>query len=413
MPRRAVRRVRGGAAALAAPDAPAGPAAAAAGIQWRRGPPRPSRLGRPRLPPGIGRHAPLPGARDRPPTSGCSTAVGPRTGCTPTPGGSCGSSREFVNGFGALAEVGPAVSVFGSARTRPRRPRLRARPGRSGGPSSRPATPSSPGAGRERWRPPTAGPSTPAARRSGSASSCPSRQGSTSTSTSASTSATSSRARRCSSSTPQGFVVLPGGFGTLDELFEAVTLVQTQKVTSFPIVLLGSRLLGRPAALAARDGRGRLARSREPTSTCSRSPTTSTRRSRRSSPPTPPSRGRRRRRRRGRTRSRAARHRRIAPWSRSSSSRSAPSPSSRWCSASRAGGCPPTPSPNRSARPPTPGCPRSRRRRTWMPCASTPRCRATGWTRSTARLEELRAQLAEREQVLDGLGGRRPEREGG
>ena len=36
-----------------------------------------------------------------------------------------------------------------------------------------------------------------------------------------------------------GFVVLPGGVGTLDELFEAVTLVQTQKVTSFPIVLLG------------------------------------------------------------------------------------------------------------------------------------------------------------------------------
>jgi uncharacterized protein (TIGR00730 family) len=42
----------------------------------------------------------------------------------------------------------------------------------------------------------------------------------------------------------QGFVVMPGGFGTLDELFEALTLAQTQKVTSFPVVLFGSSYWG-------------------------------------------------------------------------------------------------------------------------------------------------------------------------
>jgi uncharacterized protein (TIGR00730 family) len=42
----------------------------------------------------------------------------------------------------------------------------------------------------------------------------------------------------------QGFIVLPGGFGTFDELFEALTLIQTEKIGKFPIILAGRKYWG-------------------------------------------------------------------------------------------------------------------------------------------------------------------------
>jgi uncharacterized protein (TIGR00730 family) len=42
----------------------------------------------------------------------------------------------------------------------------------------------------------------------------------------------------------QAFIIFPGGFGTLDELFESLTLIQTHKIRDFPVVMFGSRYWG-------------------------------------------------------------------------------------------------------------------------------------------------------------------------
>ena len=62
------------------------------------------------------------------------------------------------------------------------------------------------------------------------------------------------------------FVVMPGGLGTMDELFEALTLIQTQKIENFPVVLMGTEYYRPLMGLLAKMVR-RRARSRPPIST--------------------------------------------------------------------------------------------------------------------------------------------------
>lgn len=146
---------------------------------------------------------------------------------------------EFVEGFGALAEIGPAVSVFGSARLREGTPeyergvevgRALAKAGfaaiTGGGPGLMEAV--NRGASEEK------GVSV------GLGIELPFEQGINEYVDLGVNFRYFFARKTMFVKYAHGFIVLPGGFGTLDELFEAVTLVQTRKVTSFPIVLLGA-----------------------------------------------------------------------------------------------------------------------------------------------------------------------------
>lgn len=146
---------------------------------------------------------------------------------------------EFVEGFGALAEIGPAVSVFGSARTVPGHPNYEQaqRLGRSlvhagyavitgGGPGTMEAA--------NKGAVEAEGTSV------GLGIELPFEQGLNPYVHVGVNFRYFFIRKTMFVKYAEGFVVLPGGFGTLDELFEALTLVQTQKVTSFPIVLVGT-----------------------------------------------------------------------------------------------------------------------------------------------------------------------------
>ncbi|WP_225753825.1 TIGR00730 family Rossman fold protein [Actinotalea sp. Marseille-Q4924] len=147
-------------------------------------------------------------------------------------------TSEFVEGFGALAEVGRAVSVFGSARTRPDAPDYET--GRAVGRGLAEAgfaviTGGGPGIMEAANRGACEGGGLSV----GLGIELPFEQGMNDWVDLGVNFRYFFARKTCFVKYSQGFVVLPGGFGTFDELFESLTLVQTHKVTGFPIVLVG------------------------------------------------------------------------------------------------------------------------------------------------------------------------------
>ncbi len=150
---------------------------------------------------------------------------------------------EFVEGFGALAELGPAISVFGSARTGREHPHyaLAVEVGRrlvasgfavitGGGPGAMEAA--------------NKGACEAGGISVGLGIELPHEQGMNEWVDLGVHFRYFFARKMMFVKYATGFIVLPGGFGTFDELFEALTLVQTEKVTEFPIVLIGSEYWG-------------------------------------------------------------------------------------------------------------------------------------------------------------------------
>jgi hypothetical protein len=150
---------------------------------------------------------------------------------------------EFVEGFGALAEVGPAVSVFGSARTKPLDPNY-ARGVAVGRALVQAGYAVITGGGPGAMEAANKGALEAGGTSIGLGIELPFEQGLNRYVDLGVNFRYFFARKTMFVKYAQGFIVLPGGFGTLDELFEAVTLVQTRKVTSFPLVLMGTAYWG-------------------------------------------------------------------------------------------------------------------------------------------------------------------------
>jgi uncharacterized protein (TIGR00730 family) len=163
---------------------------------------------------------------------------------------------EFVEGFGSLAELGPAIAVFGSARTRRDDPNY-ARAEQVGRGLAEAGLAVITGGGPGAMEAANKGASEAGGVSVGLGIELPFESGLNEWVDVGVNFRYFFARKTMFVKYSSGFVVLPGGLGTFDELFEALTLVQTGKVTSFPVVLIGtdywSGLLGwmRDTVLAA------------------------------------------------------------------------------------------------------------------------------------------------------------------
>ena len=145
---------------------------------------------------------------------------------------------EFVEGFGALAELGPAVTVFGSARSKPGTPYYQAALD-LGAKLHEAGFATITGGGPGIMEAANRGAYEAGGRSVGLAIELPFEEKINKYVTLGINFRYFFVRKVMFLKYAEGFVSFPGGFGTFDELFEVLTLVQTQKVTSFPVVLFG------------------------------------------------------------------------------------------------------------------------------------------------------------------------------